>query len=354
MTEQVDWGERFSASYRLVRVGRSGGDELGEVPGFLGTGSIMRDAGSETYETAELDLASAPDLGSDLVRVYLDATFESGREASVALATLVPAAPSREADGPCESCTVAADGRLSELASDRFSAPVSYPAGMDPVLAAADLCAAAGVGTSHVASGRALSTPWVFGMDESGTRLDAVNALLDLAGYRPARTDPMGRVVMAPPPDLSAAPSWELVEGPTSRFLSDVTDSVDDSEAANVVIVTCETDSGTVVGEAVDDDPSSRLSVPSLGYRRVARYDLQDSMSKYEADLRAREILGRSRAARRDVRVSHVHCPALPCDLVALSYPTSGVDGTFEVTAQSVELGSAGCLTESTLTRWER
>ena len=183
----------------------SSGAETARLAGFLDGGSIERNAGTQVKEKGSVVHSGPLDLGSDLVRVYLDATgMYTGWSASVPLGTFLPSTTSRDVEGAVSTCKVDLTGRLGELAQDQFERPVSVPSGADPVAKAAEIARGAGLDVIADASTYRLSTTWTFGLDNEGgdSELDAVNDLLEIAGFSSATTDPMGRVLMrryAPP-----------------------------------------------------------------------------------------------------------------------------------------------------------
>lgn len=354
----ADWHKPFRSSYRFMRVSRQTGYETEQLDGILdGRLSINQD--TATFESARLDSTEAFDLGSDLVRGYLDATWEDGTEESVCLGTWLASIPSRDVDGRLETCTVYLDGRLQELQDDSFSAPVVIDAGENIIDNARAI--AEGIGLQVVAtdSDSVLGSPWVFGMDEDGgSKLEAMNELLGMAGYSSASTDEMGRVILAPYVDPSRRnPSWEFEEGPTATFFAEATEERDSRDVANVVLTIYESDEQTVIGEAVDDDPASPYSIrpdTGIGRRKVAKYTYNNTATQEEADRKASELLATNQSTIRRVTLQHVHCPARVGDVVSVRWPSANISGTYVVRTQQVEIGSAGCLTTSELRAFER
>ena len=64
--------------------------------------------------------------------------------------------------------------------------------------------------------------------DKGSTKLDAVNDLLDLAGYSSARTDEYGRVILEKYVEPGKRqPKWTFQEGANATFLTTMTDERD-------------------------------------------------------------------------------------------------------------------------------
>ena len=122
-----------------------------------------------------------------------------------------------------------------------------------------------------------------------------------------------------------------------------------------------ETGEATIVGTAEDTDPESPWSIANYGRRKVAVYTYSDAPAgadaaakQASADAKAAQLLDENRSVVRRVTVSHVYCPATVGDIVEVDYPSAGISGKFAIRTQTVEVGSAGCMTTSELRRFER
>lgn len=355
----ADWLSPFTATYRFMRVSRTTGYETAQLDGIKG-GTLQLNQDTATFESATLGTARYFDLGSDLVRCYLDAEWDDGTAESVCLGTWLATIPGRSVDGVQETCTAYCDGRLQELQDDSFSAPAIVDAGENIVSTAAAIARQAGLTVVATPSDKALGTVWSFGLqsqgdEDGGSKLDAVNSLLSLAGYSAASTDALGRVVMAPYVDPDRrTPVWTFEEGVNATFLGKAEEERDSRDVCNVVLAIYESDEQTTVGEAVDDDPMSPYSTVSLGRRKVAKYSYNDTATQAQADAKAAELLKTQQSTIRRVKLSHVHCPARVGDVVRVKWPSAGIGGTYVVRTQTVSIGSAGCLTQSELRAFER
>ena len=355
----ADWHEPFEAAYRFMRVSRLTGYETEQLDGII-SGTLQLNQDTETFETADLVAARRLDLGADLVRGYLDATFGDGTVETVCLGTWLCNVPSRRIDGVLEDSTAVLDGRLQELAEDSFDAPVTVAAGENAVSYAVGIAQGAGLACSATPSDSTLTTDWTFGLqasgeEDGGSKLEAVNALLALAGYGSASTDRMGSVVMAPYVDpAQRTPVWTFEEGVNATFLAEADEERDTSAVANVVLAIYEDSESTVIGEAVDDDPMSPYSTVSIGRRKVVKKTYHGTATQAEADAKAAELLKTNQSVIHRVKLQHVHCPATVGDVVRLKWPSAGIDATFAIRTQTVKLGSAGCMTVSELRRFVR
>lgn len=355
----ADWSKPFSSSYRFVRVSRATGYELGQVDAIR-EGTLTVNSDTATFESARVDVASMLDIGSDLIRCYLDATWDDGTAESVCLGTWLLSIPERTVRGDVTESTAQLDGRLVELQDDSFEAPVVLPAGTGILAYAKGIAEGAGLEVVAADSTKTLGTAWQFGLEdegdvEGGSKLDAINALLRLAGYGAASTDPYGRVVMAPDAVASTTqPTWTFAEGENATFLSEAKEERDSRDVCNVVLAIYESEDSTTIGEAVDDDPNSPYSTITLGRRKVAKYSYSDTATQAQADAKAEELLYTQQSTIWRVELEHVWCGARVGDVVAVEWPSAGISGRFVIRTQSIEIGSAGCLTKSELRAFER
>lgn len=366
----ADWSERFDASYRFMRVSRATGLETELIGNIQQGGTIERNLDTDVKESGSVDVVGGLDLGADLVRVWLDATFPDGSTASEALGTFLVSTSERDVGGTSETAKADLSGRLKELDDSEFVEPFSVPSGTNLVQYAAGIVTGAGLSVESDASGYTSTEPLYYGVQPSGTdassssqtKLAVVNDLLARAGFDSARTDPMGTVLFRSSESVAGRPkAWSFVEGANARFLRDATDEVDKSGVANVVyaVYTWTDDSGdsggqrTVIGRAVDDDPGSPWSTVSLGREVTARYNYDVAATQEGADAQAASLLEGLRSVARKVTLSHVYAPVNLSDGVAVGYTSAGIEGDFAVRTMKIELGP-GCLTETELRQYVR
>ena len=379
----ADWTKPFDASYEWWRVSRSSypkrtsviddgyhaeGTEVGRI-GNIVKGTLQLNNDSETFETGTVRCVGPLDVGSDLIRCHLVATWEDGTTEDVVLGTYNVSVPSRDVRGSYDECSAVLDGRLIELQEDAFEAPEVIPEGYNPSAIASGWVRARGItfnDRNDQYEMRAATRPYAFGIgaegDEGGSVLSALNAVYtQILGLRAAKTDPYGRIMERLPIDYSANPVWTFAEGGGANFLSDAVDERDTSKVCNVVICVFETEGGTIVGTAEDDDSQSPWSIAAYGRRKVAVYSLNESPQgadaterQADADARAARLLDENRSIIRRVTVRHTYCPARVGDIVEVSYPSAGIFGKFAVRTQTIEVGSGGCMTTSELRRFER
>ena len=351
------WDGRFRADYRVMRVSRETHEEIARVTNVTG-GSITRNQDTSTFESASLDYVGALETGTDWLRIYLDATDErTGEVTTVALGTFLPSTPTRDVDGRRQSGTADLYGRLRELSDDDFDTAVSVPAGTAAVAYAKSIALAAGFAADEVIaddSDYVTSTTWVFGAgSDYDSKLDAINALLDAAGFNSAKTDPYGRLIFSRYVTPSARPvAREFVEGAGCKVLASLTDELDRLSVSNVVHVDYTTQEATYRGTAVDDDPMSEWSTVSVGRRIVKAYSyselpegVDESAAQATANAKAAQLLAEDRSILRRLTFTTTYMPVGVGDAVRVELPTAGVSRTYVIRTQDIDLG-AGCQTK--------
>ena len=362
------WNRRIATThYRFVRVSRATGDELGALAMLKG-GTITRNNDVRIMETAEVDVVGAFNIGPDFVRIYMECSWADGHTESVCLGTFISVTPSRTVHSGYATSTVKLYGRLQELLSDKFERPVKYEKGRNAVQIVKELCESKGMEVIADPSNYCISNERVYGIgaqqsnsDTDDTKLGMINDLLDLAGFRAAKTDPYGRIVLRKYVNpMEAAPKWEFMEGASAKFESDMTDERDITDAANHVVVRYADETNVVVGEAWDNDPESEFSTGSRGYTITSSYEyttMPEGKTYAEwqiyADKRAQSMLKTAQSVIRRVTAKHAYAPVTVNDTVTLGYTSGGVQGAFEIRTQKLSL-KGGCPTETELRQFRR
>jgi hypothetical protein len=370
----ADWTKPFTASYTWWRVPRasygtydpdvfpdpyfySTGEESEQVDGIY-KATLQTNANTETYETGNALCVGTLDLGTDLLRCRMQATFEDGTTEDVVLGTYNVSVPSYDLHSAYRECTAVLDGRLIELQQDMFDTPLVVPKNTNGWAYAARVVRQRNIPFAHgdAPVAQAVGTTMSFGMgvptDDGGTVLSAYNTIMtQTQGARAASTDEYGRMQLRAPIDYDSAPEWTFDES-NATFLGEAEDEFDTSKICNVVYAVYETSEGTVVGSAIDTE--SQWSVANYGRRKVAAYTFQTNATQAQADAKAAELLDGTRSIVRRVTIKHVWRGARTGDVVELNWPSMGITGNFAIRTQTIEVGSAGCLTTSELRRFER
>lgn len=348
------WRGRFKASYRFMRVDRRTGLETGRVGNITG-GTITRNQDTSVYETANIDYVGSLDMGTDLLRIYLDAESTNGNDSrTVALGTFLVSTPSIEFDGTKRSGTADLYGRLRELADDDFDTAYQVDAGENAVAKAAAIARAAGLTVVADPSTYTLTAPWTFGVsggsDSVSDKLSAINKLLDAAGFNAAYTDPMGRVIMSRYTAQGKRPLvWDFEEGEGCHVLPQATDELDRLAISNVVHVDYTTQESSVRGTAVDDDPDSEWSTVSVGRRIVKSYSYSSlpegttaDQAQALANTKALELLKSERSILRRVTFTTMYVPVNVGDAHGFESSTLKINRRYAARKIDISL-KAGC-----------
>ena len=347
------WQERFTSAFRVMRVSRETGDELSQVAGILNGGEISRNQDKSTFESGSLDFVGGFDVGRDLVRVYLDATFTDGQQVSECLGTFLAQAPDTDINGSRASGSVDLYGRLVELSDDDFDHPYQIAKGSNAVQAAMRICKESGLDVVADPSDFVLASDVVFGTggtgdDEPDDKLKAVNALLSAAGFQSAKTDPWGRVVMRRYVEPNARPiAHVFTEGKDARFLASMERSFDRSNVANVVHADYSTQGATIRGTYIDE--TSEYGTQSTGRRIVKRYEFQgmpegttQAEQQEAADAKAKSMLETERSIIDRLTFTHIYRPLSVGDAIRMDYASAGLSKRMATRTQRLSL-TAGC-----------
>lgn len=367
------WDRRIAFTrYRFAMVSRSTGLEVDSNVPVLSGGTITRNDDTRIKESAEVSLADEYDFGPNFLRIFLDAEWDDGTEVEVPLGTFIPVVPSRSVSGMNSTYSVKLYGRLQELLDDSFSGPVMVPPGTNAVEYAASVCRGCGLDVIADASDYVTTNARMYGVgadqnnSEVGTtKLDCVNDLLSLAGFRAAMTDEMGRVLLRRYLDPAEMPTaWSFVEGPNAKFVGEFEEERDYTSAANHVIVRYGSlGDGTgkvIVGEAWDTDPASDLSTVSRGRTITSAYTYQDlPEGKTDADMtayansRARTLLLTAQSIIKRETFTHVYAPVNIDQAISVDFPSGGVVDRFQVRTQTLRL-VGGCPIECEARKFKR
>lgn len=364
------WDNHFvKTRYRYMRVDRATGNETEVIRAVKG-GTITRNDDTTIKESAEATLIEDYDFGPDLVRIYITATLQDGTVLENVLGTFLPVVPSATIAGKYKKRSLKLYGRLQELVDDSFATGYTVAKGTNAVQAASKICTDAGLEVVADDSDFTLSYARQYGIkseqsnsDAAENKLGAVNDLLDLAGFRGAYTDTMGRVVLEKyrkPADI--APSWNFIEGADARFEKAAAESYDYTDTANHVVVRyTDNASGTmIIGEAWDNSASSELSTISRGRTITKTYDYNELPSgkttaaqQAYANNRAATLLNTAQSISYKVNITAAYTPTRIMQTVNFSYPSANIEGKFQMRTQKLSL-TGGCPTSIELKQYTR
>lgn len=323
----MNWKKGYSASFLAMRVNPKTWQDLEEIK--ILDGSISRDDSSDLLESASVTMTEA--IGEIWVRIYLVAR-QNGEAARVPLFTGLTSEPTRMIRGNHESYDVECYSVLKPCADKMLPLGWYAPYGGDGIEIIADLLKNCGIKVNSEFGGYYLATNIVA---ESGeTYLTMAKKVAKAINWQ-IRPNGLGEVSILPYSNEVKA----RFDGENDVVEPAVEDSQDWFSCPNVLRVTSE--NKTAIFK--DEDIKSPLSIPNRG-REIWKEEnvtlpVGVSLGDY-AMLRLKElqkplrILKYSRRYDPDVNIG---------DLVSIGYP--GIDGTFRVGSQNVQIGHS-CKTE--------
>lgn len=322
----MDWSKGYSASFYATlvdpRTWRS--TERIEIMG----GSISRSV-SMLMESADIECRRYPAGIEKWIRIFMDVR-QGGSSAHVALFTGLATSPSRDIDGNRVSHSVecysvlkpAADVLLPRgwyaLAGQNGGALIESLLGVTPAPIVVEDASPA-LSESIVA-------------EDGESRLSMAEKILLAINWR-LRIGGDGTITVCPQATEASARFGETASDSIEPKLSTSEDWFPVPNVFRAVI-------GDLSETATDDSPTSQLSTVTRG-REIWAEELSPTLADNESlasyagrRLRALQMVASTASYDRrynpDVYVG---------DLVALSYPKQGLDGTYEVTSQKIELG---------------
>lgn len=326
------WSDGYTSTYYYTLVDPKSWRDLERME--ITGGSVERSDG-ELMESADLDVTELPEGGERWIRIWLDAEQE-GMEHEP-LFTGLTSAPTRDIDGHRESYKIECYSVLKPIDDILTERGYYVPAEVTAPTAAARLLrtGVAPVVVAEVAEMPHLTESVV--AEDRETNLTLAQKVVDAIGWQ-IRIDGYGIITVEPKNsevvamfDANLNDSIELA----------VTDEYDWYSCPNVL--RCVSDDLTAV--ARDDDPDSPLSTVSRGREIWAEetsvtLGTNESLAAY-AYRRLKEL----QSPARTVTYTRRFDPDVTIgDLIRINHPQIGIDGTFRVTSQSLEL-SHGCRT---------
>ena len=328
----MNWNEGFTGSYYLTIVDPSSWRDIGRME--ITSGTVERSA-SDLLESADITVTELPEGGEAWIRIWLDAD-QDGIE-RIPLFTGLTSAPTRDIDGlrntykiECYSVLKPVDDILTERGY-YVPSDVSAPA------AAARLLRT-GVAPVEVAEDDEpprLMEPII--AEDGETNLTLATKVLEAIDWH-IRIDGTGTIYVEPRRTERAA----LFDSTSNDVIEvQASDEYDWYSCPNVFRAV----SDDLTAVVRDDDPDSALSTESRG-REIWAEETSVNMSDDESlGAYALRKLKELQSPARTVAYNRRFDPNVTVgDLVRINLPEVGIDGSFRVTSQTLEL-SHGCRT---------
>lgn len=305
--------------------------------------SDLKVTGSLDFEGTEI-----PD-DNDLVRIYYGYSDSTGTSNLSPLATMLFSAPQPSYDGMTVSGTLDCQSVLAILAARSYGAPFTVTSGTLAVQKAMELVESLGLRVNNPdKSAYVLGSDHTFTADESNY-LTIVNWLLDAANYSSVWVDAYGIVQMTPYVEPMERPvAITLADDESSIMFPELAKRNDYADTPNVVRLSYETDSESLIASASNVDPSSRASLS------VRKYEVtcSESVSELAGDTVQEKLINLKASALQKLvdktsGIEYVEgkCQYIeglePNNAIRIDYVRAGIDWTGAVTNVnlSLELG---------------
>ena len=308
--------------YRYVRVDRGTFTELSELDSFLDGGSIEENALTQIKATGGVPFMSVPDIGNDLLRVYADIASDGG-QVSHPLGTFVVSTPSASLVGGISKGKADLYSVLQIPLEQAMAQPLTLMPGTALVAKAAALLQ--GLGLNVVADQSGAVTSGVRNYPSGTSYLEAVNDMLEAAGFSSAAVDAYGSVLLTRYADpASLSPAVVLRDGHDCTFAPEVRYEFDAFNVPNQVIARMSNDEVTMTAVATNSDPGNRYSTVSRGRIVTHVEEVSDIGSQPELQALAQRVLSDKTSAVESMEVRHLYVPFAIGSAVLLDYSEAG------------------------------
>jgi hypothetical protein len=280
-----------------------------------------------------------PEIGNDLIRVYVKITDESGEVYRAPLATLIPTYPAQDVTIYGDTGTLTLYSTLY-LASVRMTvAPYVIPAGTVAINHAAYLLTQCGIPVTADASAAALAVDKVY--DPLTPYLDIVNDLCAFAGFSAASVDGYGNAVLRQYVNPNTqSPAVTMTSGAGCVFSPTVSHELDTFAVPNrYTVVSSSAEEAPLSVTAINDDPTSAVSYTARGYYVDAGETVSDIADVSALEALALRRLADATSAVESVEIEHVYQPFELGDVVTVDYVEAGKRWTFTACNRSMTLG---------------
>lgn len=332
------WKDGYTAAYYITLIDPKSWRDIGRMEV---TGGTIERTPADLMESADLDMTELPGTGEAWIRIWLDA--DQNGVAHVPLFTGLTSAPSRDIDGRRNSYRVECYSVLKPLDDILLERGFYIPAEVNAPKAAVRLLKAGPAPVVVEGSGTMPRLTESVVAEEGETKLTLAEKVLSAIGWR-IRIDGRGVIHIEEKPNVVVS-MFDVNKNDVIELK--LTDEYDWYSCPNVFRAI----SDDLTAVARDDDPASPLSTVSRGREIWAEetsvaLGTNETLSTY-AMRRLKELqspaqtVSYNRRFDPDVKVG---------DLVRINHPEIGIDGTFEIAAQTLEL-SYGCRTEEEAVR---
>ena len=304
--------------------------------------TINRDLSAETLGSASINITES--LGECYIRIYL-VTIQNGVREKHPLGTFLVQTPSYGFDGKIRNVTMDAYTPLLELKENQ--PPLGYFIPKDTnILNMAYRLVRENTRAPVVETTGDDKLYVNFIANSDDTWISFVNDLLSNIDYS-LYLDDVGRVLFTPNQEINTLqPIWTYDDSNSSILYPDLNIEHDLYGIPNVVEVVYSNGGQFYYARAINDDPSSMVSVRSRGReitRRISDPALSSTPDQNEVQQYAERALRELSSIEYTVSYTHGYCPVRIGDCVRLNYAKAGLQGVnAKVISQSIKC-EPGC-----------
>lgn len=341
----ADWTKTMQQTFEYYMVDPGTWRDIKKIDCVLSS-TITRDSTLDTLGSASITVSDS--IGECYIRIYL-VTIQNGIREKHALGTFLVQSPSYSFDGKIKNITLDAYTPLLELKEN--PTPLGYSVLKDEnILDISYRIVREQVRAPVIKTDKdkVLNSNFVANLDD--TWITFIKDLLANAEHSLALDD-VGRILFVPVQDtMSLQPIWTYDDSNSSILYPSLTVDRDLYGIPNVVEVIYSDGTEYYYGKAMNNDPSSPISIQNRGREityRESNPSLLGNPSQDRIQEYAEMILKEKSSLEYTVTYTHGYCPVRIGDCVRLNYSRAGINGVkAKVISQNIKCESGCPVTE--------
>lgn len=341
----ADWTKTMQQTFEYYMVDPGTWRDIKKIDCVISS-TITRDSTLDTLGSASITVSDS--VGECYIRIYL-VTIQNGIREKHALGTFLVQSPSYSFDGKIKNITLDAYTPLLELKEN--PTPLGYSVLKDEnILDISYRIVREQVRAPVIKTDKdkVLNSNFVANLDD--TWITFIKDLLANAEHSLALDD-VGRILFVPVQDtMSLQPIWTYDDSNSSILYPSLTVDRDLYGIPNVVEVIYSDGTEYYYGKAMNNDPSSPISIQNRGREityRESNPSLLGNPSQDRIQEYAEMILKEKSSLEYTVTYTHGYCPVRIGDCVRLNYSRAGINGVkAKVISQNIKCESGCPVTE--------
>lgn len=341
----ADWTKTMQQTFEYYMVDPGTWRDIKKIDCVLSS-TITRDSTLDTLGSASITVSDS--IGECYIRIYL-VTIQNGIREKHALGTFLVQSPSYSFDGKIKNITLDAYTPLLELKEN--PTPLGYSVLKDEnILDISYRIVREKVRAPVIKTDKdkVLNSNFVANLDD--TWITFIKDLLANAEHSLALDD-VGRILFVPVQDtMSLQPIWTYDDSNSSILYPSLTVDRDLYGIPNVVEVIYSDGTEYYYGKAMNNDPSSPISIQNRGREityRESNPSLLGNPSQDRIQEYAEMLLKEKSSLEYTVTYTHGYCPVRIGDCVRLNYSRAGINGVkAKVISQNIKCESGCPVTE--------